>query len=138
MRELIEAGADVFRLNFSHGTADEHREIGAMADPRSGPPQAAREIGILGDLPGPKLRLGEIGTAASSCTAAPRSRSRWTARRRSGTPAGVVERAAGAVSEGGDVYLADGRIRLRVLDRSEGTDVRCKVEAGGRSPPTRA
>src|SRR3954452_11478974 len=58
MRELIEAGADVFRLNFSHGTGDDHREIVAMA--REAARLGGRGGGLRGDLPGPKLRLGEI------------------------------------------------------------------------------
>ena len=93
---------------------------------------AEREIGLLGDLPGPKLRLGELpeggvdlhrgSEVTLTVDGQPQEPGRlpvsW-----SGLP--------GAVSEGGDVYLADGRIRLRVLDRSE-TEVRCMVEAGGR------
>jgi pyruvate kinase len=130
MRELIEAGADLFRLNFSHGTADDHREIVAMA--REAARLEEREIGLLGDLPGPKLRLGELPeggvdlhrgsevtlTVDGQAHAAGHLPVSW-----SGLP--------GAVSEGGDVYLADGRIRLRVLERSA-TEVRCIVEAGGR------
>ena len=58
MCELIEAGADVFRLNFSHGTADDHAENVAMT--REAAKRCEKEIGILGDLPGPKLRLGDV------------------------------------------------------------------------------
>ena len=59
MAELIEAGADVFRLNFSHGDprrARRERRDGARGV-RGWP---AREVGVLGDLPGPKLRLDEV------------------------------------------------------------------------------
>ena len=58
MIELIEAGADVFRLNFSHGTRDDHAENVAMA--REAAERSGKEIGILGDLPGPKLRIGDV------------------------------------------------------------------------------
>ena len=58
MIELIEAGADVFRLNFSHGTRDDHAENVAMT--REASERSGKEIGILGDLPGPKLRIGDV------------------------------------------------------------------------------
>ena len=55
---LFEAGADVFRLNFSHGThADHARNARAI---RALEKRAGRPIGILMDLQGPKLRIGEI------------------------------------------------------------------------------
>ena len=49
---MIEAGADVFRLNFSHGTADEHAET--IRRIRSASDQTGKWVGILGDLPGPE------------------------------------------------------------------------------------
>ncbi len=55
---LISVGADVLRLNFSHGTRDEHARLVAMA--RKAAERAGREVGLLGDIPGPKLRLGDI------------------------------------------------------------------------------
>src|SRR5262249_40627177 len=53
---LFEAGVDVFRLNFSHGTRDDHRDRFAVI--RRIESAAGRPIGILADLQGPKLRLG--------------------------------------------------------------------------------
>ena len=65
LRALIEAGADLFRLNFSHGTHDEHdatlRAIRQAAD------EAGRVIGVLQDLGGPKIRLGPIPGEAVAC-----------------------------------------------------------------------
>src|SRR5436190_13445527 len=55
---VIKVGADVLRLNFSHGTRESHAELVAIA--RQAAERAGREIGLLGDLPGPKLRLGDI------------------------------------------------------------------------------
>jgi pyruvate kinase len=130
MQELIEAGADVFRLNFSHGSPGEHREIVAMA--REAARLAEWEIGLLGDLPGPKLRLGELPSGGVDLHRGERVRlcvdgAEGTADRIPVTWAGLP----GAVSEGGNVYLADGRIRLRVIS-TEATEVLCEVEAGGR------
>ncbi len=65
LREMAEAGVDVFRLNFSHGTHDEHsaqlekiRKIGA---------DTGRQIAILQDLCGPKIRLGSIPGDVVAC-----------------------------------------------------------------------
>jgi len=56
--ELIDAGMSVARLNFSHGTADEH--AARVAEIRDAARSAGRHIAILADLPGPKVRLGPL------------------------------------------------------------------------------
>jgi pyruvate kinase len=132
MVELIEAGADVFRLNFSHGTREEHTENVAMT--RTAAEISGKQVGLLGDLPGPKLRLGEIegdvvelqpddvvtlttdGSAPGDAVAR-RIPVSWP-----GLP--------GAVREGQEIYLADGRIRLRVREVGA-TEISSVVEAGG-------
>ena len=55
---LVEAGADVFRLNFSH--ADRERHARTIESIRAAAERAGREVAVLGDLPGPKLRIGEL------------------------------------------------------------------------------
>ena len=55
---MIEAGMDVARLNFSHGSEDEHAETAARV--RSAAGRAGRQVAILQDLPGPKLRIGTL------------------------------------------------------------------------------
>src|SRR4051812_49993087 len=62
--ELFRAGVDICRLNFSHGTLDDHllmlrkiREAAAMHD---------QPVGILGDLSGPKIRLGKVKDAGGT------------------------------------------------------------------------
>ena len=129
MRELIEAGADVFRLNFSHGTRADHAENVAMT--REAARLSGKEIGILGDLPGPKLRLGNV--ADGRVTLAGDSEVVITIDDVEGTPSQLPVSwtgLPGAVFEGGEIYLADGRIRLRVEEKGE-TSVRCRVEVGG-------
>ena len=55
LRKLIEAGLDVARLNFSHGSADDHR---ARAEAlRAAAEKTGRDIGLMGDLQGPKIRI---------------------------------------------------------------------------------
>ncbi len=58
IRALFEKGADVFRLNFSHGSHDDHRERVRII--RQIEQEVGRPIGILMDIQGPKLRLGKI------------------------------------------------------------------------------
>src|SRR5437667_9843158 len=58
LRALFDAGVDVFRLNFSHGTHDEHRA--RFEEIRAVEAEVGRPIGILADLQGPKLRLGNF------------------------------------------------------------------------------
>src|SRR5215213_10711145 len=55
---MIEAGMDVARLNFSHGTAEEHAETAQRVRDAAG--RAGRQVAILQDLPGPKLRIGPL------------------------------------------------------------------------------
>src|SRR5450755_3017699 len=67
LRELIEAGVDVFRLNFSHGNHDEHSAT--LASIRRVADEAGRNIAVLQDLGGPKLRLGAIPGGEVECGA---------------------------------------------------------------------
>lgn len=62
IQRLFHAGADVFRLNFSHGTREAHR--GYVETIRSVERQVNRPVGILLDLQGPRIRLGEIEAGA--------------------------------------------------------------------------
>jgi len=55
---LIAAGMDVGRINAAHGSVDEHRET--VARLRAASERAGRPVGVLLDLPGPKLRLGDL------------------------------------------------------------------------------
>ena len=58
LRRLFEAGADVFRLNFSHGGHDDHARV--HAEIRAIEAETGRPIGILQDLQGPKIRIGTL------------------------------------------------------------------------------
>ena len=58
IRALFDAGADVFRLNFSHGTHDDHKQ--RLDTIRAIERDSGRPIGVLLDLQGPKLRIGTV------------------------------------------------------------------------------
>ncbi|CUT18138.1 MULTISPECIES: pyruvate kinase [Candidatus Ichthyocystis] len=55
---LVDAGVDVFRLNFSHGSTEEHKNTAQII--RSVEEKLGREVALLGDLQGPKIRIGEF------------------------------------------------------------------------------
>ncbi len=62
IEKLIQAGASVFRLNFSHGSADDHRERAAMV--RAAADKLGAHVAILGDLQGPKIRVSTFKNGA--------------------------------------------------------------------------
>ncbi len=113
IRALVEAGADVFRLNFSHGNHDDHR---ARLDViRNLERELDHPIGVLLDLQGPKLRVGEL--VGGKATLAPGARFRLDL-----DPApGDTERASlphpeifEALETDAEILLDDGKLRLRV------------------------
>jgi pyruvate kinase len=127
--EMIEAGVDVFRLNFSHGDRSVHTENIEMI--REAAERRGKQVGILGDLPGPKLRIGDV--AGGLVRLRTGSEITLTSEPTLGSPERLSVSYDGlpeSVAPGNLVYMADGRIRLRV-DRCAPTEVRCTVEVGG-------
>lgn len=59
--QLLELGADVFRINMAHGTRAQHQQL--LADVRLAADKCGRPVGILIDLAGPKIRLGKLATS---------------------------------------------------------------------------
>ncbi len=129
---LVEAGMDVARLNFSHGTLEEHEETAQRL--RSAATRAGRPVAILQDLPGPKLRIGELDgglvrlVPGESVTFLCGSDVVGDA----GRMAIPVDGLAGAIQPGESVYLADGAVRLRVSTvRAEAGEFDAEVKIGG-------
>ncbi len=126
---MIDAGMDVARLNFAHGTQAEHVETAGMIRAAAG--RAGREVAILGDLPGPKLRLGPVANGVAELGRGTRvvltsAQVEGTSERLPVAWPGFYE-----LVDAGDVcYLADGAVRLRVDEIFE-TDVVTRVEVGG-------
>jgi pyruvate kinase len=130
IRELMEAGVDVFRVNFSHGTADVHRtnvqRVREVAD------ELGRTVGVLQDLQGPKIRVGKFADgqvvlvpgepfALTCADDAPGDAAR----------VGVTYKGlCRDVKPGDALLLDDGRLALRVttIDR---TTVHTEVTLGG-------
>jgi pyruvate kinase len=113
IRDLFVAGVDVFRLNFSHGTQDEHRARCEAA--RRVGNEFGRPVGILADLQGPKLRVGRF--AGGSVELMPGEKFKLDL-----DPAeGDAERANlphpeifAALVSGATLLLDDGRLQLKV------------------------
>jgi pyruvate kinase len=126
---MIAAGMDMARLNFAHGTTEEHAETVEMV--RQACQNVGREIGILQDIPGPKLRLGPVDGGVCELHAG--SRLILTPEQILGTSERLPVAWSGfsEIVEAGDVaYLADGAVRLRV-EQIVDNDVVTKVEVGG-------
>src|ERR671917_1155016 len=112
---LVEAGMDVARLNFSHGSAEEHHETAERV--REAANRAGRQVAILQDLPGPKLRIGKLVDDIAEFKPGDQVTfvcgdhdEEGDARRMYITWAGLAE----AVDPDEVIYLADGAVRLRV------------------------
>ena len=129
LEAMIAAGMDVARLNFAHGTRETHAETAEAI--RAASERVGREVAILGDLPGPKLRIGPV---AGGVAELPRgSRVVLTQDGVEGTSERLPVAWPGfaeLVDEGDVCYLADGAVRLRVDEVDEG-DVVTRVEVGG-------
>lgn len=130
IRALFQAGADVFRLNFSHGTHEEHRQRYEIV--RAVEAEFRRPIGVLMDLQGPKFRIGKFASGAVEL--APGAPFRLDLSPEPGDGRRVTlphPEVMAAIEPGTDLLLDDGRIRLRVT--SCGSDfAETEVVTGGR------
>ncbi len=115
IRELLDAGVDVFRLNFSHGTHDQHQQ--RLEIIRRVERERARPIGVLADLQGPKLRVGTF--ADGPVKLAPGAAFRLDLNDTPGdaTRAYLPHREIfAALKPGTNLLLDDGKIRLQVSE----------------------
>jgi pyruvate kinase len=130
LRALFEAGADVFRLNLSHGTHADHQK--SFARIRALERDVSRPIGILTDLQGPKLRVGEIKGGAVEIATGSRYRLDLDPEpgdaRRAPLPHPEV---FDALEKGTELLIDDGRVRLSVVSCGKGFAT-LRVVTGGR------
>ncbi len=128
LERMVEQGMDVARLNFAHGDADAHAETARRI--RAAAEKVGRRVAILGDVPGPKLRLGPVAGGMAEIKAG--TRLVLTNRAVEGTSECLPvawQGLADLVSPGDAIYLADGAIRLSVKETAG--DVVTEVEVGG-------
>ena len=129
LRGLVDAGVDVFRLNMAHGSIEEHQET--LSRVRRVAEAAGRPIGVLVDLAGPKIRLGEIPGGSLDCVeGAVFKFVRGSESRKPDEFTTTYERLIDELAVGDAVMLADGTISLVVEERSP-NEARCRVVQGG-------
>lgn len=129
--DLITAGVDVVRLNFSHGTAADHQKRADMV--RAAASAQGKFVAILGDLQGPKIRIDrfktgkiELAEGADFTLDADMDRDNGDE-----TAVGITYKALVTDSKSGDILLLDdGRIVLRV-EAVSGSKIHTKVVVGG-------
>src|SRR5436305_12671842 len=127
---MIEAGLDVARLNFSHGDREIHAQSAQLVREAAG--RVGRQVAILQDLPGPKLRIGALHEDIAELKPGERlvlecgSTALGDGERMSVSWRGL----ASAVDPRDVIYLADGAIRLRVREIRD-CEIETAVEIGG-------
>ncbi|MGH3967528.1 MAG: pyruvate kinase, partial [Mycobacterium sp.] len=129
VRELVEAGMDVARMNFSHGDYSDHKATYERV--RAASDATGRAVGVLGDLQGPKIRLGRFADGPTY----------WadgeTVRITVADCEGSHDRVSTAYKQlakdavpGDRVLIDDGKVGL-VVEEIDGDDVVCTVTEGG-------
>jgi pyruvate kinase len=127
--ELINAGASVFRINTAHGTQEEREK--KLADIRAASEKVGQPVGVLVDLAGPKIRLGELFADPTMCEVGevfrfvPGTKSN-AADELTSTYAALI----GELAVGDPVMLADGTVSMVVSAKEHG-QVHCRVTGGG-------
>jgi pyruvate kinase len=132
LKKVLAEGVDVVRLNFSHGVADDHRARAAAA--RAAAAELGREVAVLGDLQGPKIRVERFADGAVHLEVG----ARFTLDCRADAPPGDASRVGVGyldlwrdVKPGDLLLLDDGLIALDVVEVVVEL-VHCRVRIGGR------
>jgi pyruvate kinase len=127
VRALVQGGMDAARLNFSHGTHDEHARRARLV--REAQEEEGRPLAIIADLQGPKLRLGELGEPVELEEGQRIEIVGGESRLDSELP--VSPEVIGEVLQPGhEVLIDDGLVRLRVEEVRNGRAM-CAVVVGG-------
>ncbi|MEV3959862.1 pyruvate kinase [Nocardia sp. NPDC050193] len=129
IRELVESGMDVARLNFSHGEHSDHAENYKKV--RQACADLGRAVGILADLQGPKIRLGRFAEDRTVWATGETVRITVDDVVGSHDRVSTTYKQLAADAKSGDRLLVDdGKVGLEVI-RVEGNDVVCEVTEGG-------
>ncbi len=129
LRQLIREGVDVFRLNMAHGTLQDHQQV--IDDIRKACTETKMAVGILVDLAGPKIRLGQLHSEPLQLDIG--SHVDFVKGDDAANPRELTCSYAPLIDElkvGDDIMLQDGLVRLMVLEK-HADRVRCEVLEGG-------
>ena len=119
IRALFEAGADVFRVNFSHGTHEAHART--IANVRAAEAAVGRPLAVLADLQGPKIRLGEFADRSVRLKVGQDFRLDVSDEPGDASRVSVpLAEVFSVLRPGSDILLDDGRVRLRVRRNGRG------------------
>lgn len=131
IKELLDRGVNVFRLNFSHGDADGHRRQASII--RQVCQQTNRHAALLGDLQGPKIRIGKLANDPLELNNGQTITLSVDPNKNSSDNCIAVDYKPlpSSVNSGDTLLLDDGLIRLTV-EQVQGLDVQCKVIMGGK------
>ena len=126
---MIDAGVDVVRLNFSHGTLDDHARV--LSTLRRLCEASGAIVAVMGDLCGPKIRLGEFADGAhilepGGQVVVQRAPCTGSAQRFCLTNASVVDE----IGAGHRILIDDGNITLQVVDKRS-DELACECIVGG-------
>ena len=132
LRSLIEAGATTLRLNFSHGTHDDHQRSIRLIRQISF--ELNQPVGILQDLQGPKIRLGKFEDGSIHLKTG--DSFILTSRQLRGTQtisSVTYEPLVEEVPTGATILLDDGKVEMQVVDKDmENRELHCEVVVGGK------
>jgi pyruvate kinase len=132
VEEMIRAGVDIVRLNFSHGELEDHRARAKLV--RDASEKLGWTVGILGDLQGPKIRIDRFIDGKVTINAGDTFVLDAAFDENSGTTerVGIAYKSLpDDVYKGDDLMLDDGRIVLTVTDVINRTEIHTKVVVGG-------
>lgn len=127
--KLIQSGVSVFRINTAHGSEEQRNEI--LRDIRAASEQVATPVGVLVDLAGPKIRLGELHTDPTECE--PGQIYRFVKKAKPEAADELTSNYGALLTEltvGESVMLADGTVSMVVKSKTP-DEVRCQVTGGG-------
>jgi pyruvate kinase len=129
LEKMILAGVNVVRVNFSHGSADEH--TGTVALVRDVAVRLGRDIGVLADLQGPKIRIGKFAAGKVQLVEGDRFTFDTECEVGDETRVGLdYKDLVHDVKPGDTLLLNDGRMIMQV-ERVTGTTIQCTVTLGG-------
>ena len=129
MAQMMRAGMNIVRINFSHGDFSSHRKV--IGNIRAAAKAEGRPVAIMADLPGPKMRIGRFSQEPIELT--PGEIFTLTTEEIVGNRSRVsvnFTRLPQIVKPADKLFLNDGYIQLEVLE-AEGSEVRCRVLVGG-------